>query len=164
MPSFGTSKKIMFCNKFKAHFCIFSGLQCLLHNLHGKRRDVKKVCSMACGCTKCVYLQYGGDHKVHSFSFFDINLPTVQVRYHFVITIMSKLLNYSCISLPSPLPAYGGLSWTPTDSHSGKRVQLVFRRSWVQIPAGSRIFFFCGFISHSLNENMLSPVNNIISH
>ena len=28
---------------------------------------------------------------------------------------------------------------------------VVFRRSWVRIPAGSRIFF-CGFISYSLNQ------------
>ena len=34
---------------------------------------------------------------------------------------------------------------------NGKSVWLVFRRSWVQIPAGSQIFFR-GYISNSLNK------------
>ena len=50
---------------------------------------------------------------------------------------------------------------------NGKSVWLVFGRSCVWIPAGSRIFF-CGFISHSLNKHiviherlLLLTVNNI---
>ena len=40
---------------------------------------------------------------------------------------------------------------------TGKSIWLVrlFRRSWVRIPAGSRIFFR-GFISHSLSENIIT--------
>ena len=40
---------------------------------------------------------------------------------------------------------------------TGKSIWLVrlFRRSWVRIPAGSRIFFH-GFISHSLSENIIT--------
>ena len=50
---------------------------------------------------------------------------------------------------------------------NGKSVWLVFRRSWVRIPAGSRIFFLWIYFSLSqpiniIYERLLSPaVNNI---
>ena len=38
---------------------------------------------------------------------------------------------------------------------NGKSVWLVFRRSWVQIPAGSQVFFR-GFVSHSPSKNIVN--------
>ena len=68
-------------------------------------------------------------------------------------------------------PAYVAslpLLWqSPSKWFSGECVWLVFRRSWVRIPAGFQIFFSCGFISHSLSiiivhESLLSiTLNNI---
>ena len=58
---------------------------------------------------------------------------------------------------------YQGSEWL-----SGKSIWLVFKRSWVRIPAGSRNFFH-GIISHSLRKKtrqyswylLLFTVNNV---
>ena len=93
----------LFFVKPKTHFYIFSGLQCLLHNLHaweeGRCEESVSWCVAIQNVStySAVGIKVPCDHKVHSaglYSFFDIDLTTILVKYLFVSTCAFCILDF----------------------------------------------------------------------
>ena len=87
-----------------------------------------------------------GPLKVAKFSQDSVQSSLERVRISWNMAKASRqccLCSLSFTPLPRVQVAYGTL-----------RLSSIFRRSWVRIPAGSRLFF-CGFTSRTLTKNII---------